>query len=249
MLPPIKSVKRIFELLELFQIKRSPLTLHDVCVAFGYPPSSASGLLKSMVHLGYLDYNRADRTYMPTMKLSELGGWVQQAIFGDGTVLAGMTALSERFGETVTLTVQSDLYAQYLYLIPSKLPIWYHVPIGTIRPLTGSASGLMILSTRRNPEIEKIHRRIRFYQLDPHRQSLPAVMRNIATCRSQHYFFGQNAIVEGVGGISVLLPDKAHGRHHAMGVHGPIERIGHREKEIVAMLRRAADGTLAAGAQ
>ena len=243
MLPPIKSVKRIFEVLELLQIKRSPLTLSEICLTFSYAASSGSALLKSMVQLGYLDYNKTDRTYMPTMKLSELGGWVQQAIFGDGSVLASLTALSERFGETITLTVQSDLYAQYLYLIPSRLPIWYQVPIGTIRPLTGSASGLMILSTRRNAAIEKIHRRIKYYQLDPYGQLLPAVMRNIAICRSQGYFFGKNAIVEGVGGISVLLPDQAHGRHHAIGVHGPLERIGPQEQQIVDMLRRAVHTT------
>lgn len=243
MLPPVKSVKRIFEVLELFQIKRSPLTLNEVCLAFSYPASSGSALLKSMVQLGYLDYNKNDRTYLPTMKLSELGGWVQQAIFGDGSVLASMTALSERFGETITLTVQSDLYAQYLYLIPSKLPIWYQVPVGTIRPLTGSASGLMILSTRRNAAIEKVFRRIKFYELDPLKETLPAVMRKITICRSQGYFFGKNAIVEGVGGISVLLPDQARGRHHAIGVHGPIERIAPQEQEIVNMLRRAVHTT------
>lgn len=243
MLPPIKSVKRIFEVLELFQIKRSPLTLHDVCLAFSYPASSGSALLKSMVLLGYLEYNKADRTYMPTMKLSDVGGWVQQAIFGNGTLLTALTSLSERFGETVTLTVQSDLYAQYLYLIPSKLPIWYQVPIGTIRPLTGSASGLMILSTMPNREIEKIHRRIKFHQLDPLRQSLPEVMRKITICRAQGFFFAKNSIVDGAGGVSTLLPDTRHGRHHAIGVHGPVERIEPQESEIVRMLRRAVRST------
>ncbi|HXC55894.1 MAG TPA: helix-turn-helix domain-containing protein [Rhizomicrobium sp.] len=54
----IKSAVRVFEVLELFERERRPLTLKDICGAFGYAPSSGAALLKSLVALGYLDYAR-----------------------------------------------------------------------------------------------------------------------------------------------------------------------------------------------
>ena len=69
---------------EYFQLRQTPLTLSDICSALDYPASSASALLKSLVSLGYLDYNKAERNYLPTMKIADLGGWVQNVVL-DGT--------------------------------------------------------------------------------------------------------------------------------------------------------------------
>ena len=114
---PVKTARRVFEVLELFQERRAPLRLQDVCAELGYPASSGSMLLRSMVTLGYLRYDTSARRYMPTMKIAHLGSWVQGAIMGDGALMRAMDALADRFGETVTLAVQSDLHAQYIFLI------------------------------------------------------------------------------------------------------------------------------------
>lgn len=238
--PIIKTARRAFEVLELFQARRTPLRLQDVCAALEYPASSASALLKSMVALGYLRYDKAARTYMPTMKIADLGGWVQSAIFGDGSVMRAMHALSERFGETVTLAVQSDLHAQYVYLIQSRLPIWYLPPIGTIRTLTASGSGLLMLAAKSDAQIRKVWKRIDFHRLDPARPTLAEVMAQVVVCRRQGWFFSKHRIEPGAGGISVLLEDPKFGRGYALGVHGPVDRLEAREAEIVAALQAAA---------
>ena len=241
MLAPIKSARRTFEIFEYFQLKRSPLSLQDICQAFDYPASSASALLKSLVALGYLEYNKHDRTYMPTMKIADLGSWVQGAILGDGKVVQAMNDLSAQFGETVTLTVQSDLHAQYLYLIASRLPIWYPIPIGTLRPLTCSGSGLMMLSQQSDADIEYIWKRINFHHLDKLRPTLPEVMNKLVQCRHDGYVFTRHLIEQGAGGISMLLQDPCLGRSHAMGVHGPVERLEAQKGKIIEALRRAVE--------
>ena len=240
-LAPIKSARRTFEIFEHFQLKRSPLSLQDICQAFDYPASSASALLKSLVTLGYLEYNKTDRTYMPTMKIADLGSWVQGAILGDGKVLQAMNNLSAQFGETVTLTVQSDLHAQYLYLIQSRLPIWYPIPIGTLRPLTGSGSGLMLLSQQSDIDIENIWKRINFHHLDKLLPPLAEVMNKVSQCRRDGYVFTRNLIEKGAGGISILLRDHRLSRSHAMGVHGPVDRLEAQQGKIIEALRCAVD--------
>lgn len=240
MLSPIKSTKRAFEILEYFQIMQRPLSLQAISEALQYPASSASVLLKSMVTLGYLDYNKNQRSYLPTMKIADLGSWVQSAIFGDGRVAESMDRLSVQFGETVTLAVQSDLYAQYLYLIQSRLPIWYRIPIGTLRPLTRSGSGLMMLSRKSEAEIEKIVKRINFHRLDSSCPELGNVLETTRKCRADGYVFSKHSIEPGAGGISVLLQDDRFGRSLALGVHGPVDRLQPQQAVIVAALQQAA---------
>ena len=239
MLPPIKSARRTFEVFEYFQLQQMPLTLQEICVALDYPASSASVLLKSLVALGYLEYNKADRNYMPTMKIADLGSWVQSVIFGDGRIMKAMNVLSQQFGETVTLTVQSDLYAQYLYLIQSRKPIWYPIPIGTLRPLTGSGSGLMMLSRKSDAEVRKIVKRINFHKLDKLKPTMASVMTQLRQCRDDGYIFSKHLIERGAGGISMLLEDHRFGRSYALGVHGPVERLEPRQVEIVDALSLA----------
>src|SRR4051794_31187165 len=97
----IKSARRVFEILELFDRERRRLSLKEISARLGYPASSGSVLLKSVVALGYLDYDRRVKTYFPTMRITALGGWVPGALFGEGGVAELMDHLRAVTGETV----------------------------------------------------------------------------------------------------------------------------------------------------
>ncbi|MEI2417422.1 IclR family transcriptional regulator [Orrella sp. JC864] len=235
---PIKTSKRVFEILEAFEEVRRPMALKEFTQRFGYPASSASALLKSLVALGYLEYDRFSRTYLPTMRMATLGNWVQQALFGEGEVLRLMKQLSDEFGETVTVGAQSDLFVQYMYLIPSVLPIWYAVPIGMTRPIARSASGWMMLGARSDAEIEALVRRINFHERDPGRKIVLAeLMAHIEQGRRQGYLFSRHTLEPGAGNIAVLLPDRRFGRAFSLGIHGPVERLERKAERIIAALR------------
>jgi len=236
---PIKTSQRVFEILEAFEIEQRPMALKDFTQRFGYPPSSASALLKSLVTLGYLDYDRFSRTYMPTMRIASLGNWVQRALFGQNEeVLRLMQRLSEEFGETITLSAQSDLYVQYVYLIPSRLPIWYAVPIGTIRPITRSGSGWAMLGARTDEEIAELVRRVNFHEPNPAaKTSLATLMQHVEQGRRAGYVFNKHTLEQGAGGICLLLPERRFGRLFAMAVSGPVDRLEAKEAAVVAAIR------------
>ncbi|HEX7943836.1 MAG TPA: helix-turn-helix domain-containing protein, partial [Phenylobacterium sp.] len=80
----MKSAQRALEILEVFARQRRPLALKEILEELGYPTSSGSALMKSLVALGYLDYDRERRTYFPTMRIAVLGHWVPAALFGEG---------------------------------------------------------------------------------------------------------------------------------------------------------------------
>src|SRR6516165_1716063 len=119
----VKSAVRAFEILEAFDVHRRPLSLKDITTHLGYPASSASALMKSLVDLGYLDYDRFNRTYMPTMRIAVLGRWAEEAAFGNAHFVAAMEDLHRETGEAVILAIQNDLYAQYVHIIHSNEPL------------------------------------------------------------------------------------------------------------------------------
>jgi len=50
----VKSAKRVLEIFEFFAERKRPASVGDVVEALGYPQSSTSALLKSLVQLRYL---------------------------------------------------------------------------------------------------------------------------------------------------------------------------------------------------
>jgi IclR family KDG regulon transcriptional repressor len=234
----IKTARRLFEVLEYFDEVQRPLSLKDVSTHFGYPASSASALLKSMVVMGYLDYDGYSRTYMPTMRIATLGNWVQGALFGESRILSLMKHMSEMTQETISIGTQSDLYAQYIHVIPSTYAIRYHLKPGTVRPLARSGLGWLLLSARSDDMIDKLLRRINIEEEDRKlRIALPDLMERITEIRKLGYAFSKHTVTAGAGMIGMLLPLRRHGRILAIGVGGPVDRLEKKKKVILSQLR------------
>jgi DNA-binding IclR family transcriptional regulator len=234
----IKTARRIFEVLEYFDEVQRPVSLKEISGHFDYPVSSASALLKSLLLIGYLDYDGVSRTYMPTMRLSSLGQWVSGALFGEGQILALVKQLSRETQETITIGTQSDLFAQYIHVVPSTHVIRYELKPGTVRPLARSGLGWLLLSARPDEMIEKIVRRINAEEENRKlRVSLPELMANIREIRRQGYVFSRHTVIVGGGIIAMLLPVRRYGRILAIGVNGPVDRLEAMKKKIIAELK------------
>jgi DNA-binding IclR family transcriptional regulator len=72
----VKSAARVLEVFEYFAGRKTPATVGEVCSALGYPQSSTSVLLKSLLTLGYLSYDSGTRRYAPSVKVASLGNWI-----------------------------------------------------------------------------------------------------------------------------------------------------------------------------
>ena len=233
----VKSAQRVFEILEYFDRQRRPLALKEILDGLGYPASSGSALLKSLVSLGYLDYDAARRSYFPTMRIAALGAWVHDALFGDGALSGLMTHLHRVTGETVILATQSDLRAQYVHVFHSAEPLQFSVPPGARRPLARSGMGWLLLSAKPDAEIEKLRRRINAEEGGDAALSREALMAIINEVRLRGYAFSKHTVSDGAGVIGALLPPGPHGRTYAIGVAGPVARLERKEALILAELR------------
>src|SRR5438128_10506165 len=113
-------------------------------------------MLKRLVSLGYLEYDRKTQTYLPTMRIAVLGRWVSEQLFSEIRMLPLMEDLRDRTRETVIVGTQSDISAQYVHVLRSNQTISYSAEPGSLRPLALCGVGLTVLSNKSDADIDTL---------------------------------------------------------------------------------------------
>lgn len=235
---PVKSAVRVLEVLDFFRQRQQPAALKDICVALDYPQSSATVLLKNLTQLGYLSYDRSTRLYFPTLRVASLGDWINHALFGQGEVFELMQDLHSATGEAVSIALQNDVYMQYIRVIQSTHPLRFVTEEGSMRPLTQSATGWMLMATHPDREIERLIRRANIATpADLARQPLDLMMQRVQQARAQGWAMAENIPLLGGATLCVLLPITVQGRPVVLGLGGTVERIIPKKKQWLALMQ------------
>lgn len=234
----VKSAGRALAVLELFERERRALGLGEIAAALALPTSSAAALMKSLNALGYLDYDRSARRYFPTMRIAVLGGWIEEALFGSGRVMAAAARLHAETGLTVVLAARSDLQAQYLHLVHDGAPLSLSIAAGQLRPLANSGMGWLLLSPLADAEVRALIRRID-YNTPGEKTDLDELFARLREVRAAGWAFSRDRVSEGFGLIGALLPPGVGRRRLAMGVTSRTPELERRQDELVARLKAA----------
>ncbi|MGB6119376.1 MAG: helix-turn-helix domain-containing protein [Mesorhizobium sp.] len=237
----VKSATRAIEILELLKNVKQPRAMSEIAAALGYPQSSTTVLLKTLVTLGYLNFDRLDRVYFPTPKVTSLGDWIPHALFGRSRVLDAMRDVHAATGETVSINTRNDVYLQYIQIIQSIHPLRFHVDEGTLRPLTRSVSGWVLLSAMSDDKIDNIVRRANIaIKKSSERIGVAEMMGHIREIRARGYGSIENIPFLGGGTIAVLLPIMIQNQPVTLALGGAGERIRHNHQRYLSILQRAA---------
>ncbi len=209
----VKSVGRVFDVLELFSEAREPLNATQVQRQLNYPQSSTLALLKSLVKLGYLAFDRIDRSYFPTMRIAYLGQWLETSLYSSGELSTLMEEVCTKTGESVVLSCQNDLRMQFLQIMPGTRPLAVNVQPGESAPLFTSVIGLTALSAQPDDDIAKLVTRFnRRAKLDE-KLVMADVMGKIAEIRANGYGYSSATYVARRGRLG------AAGRRNAQAGH------------------------------
>jgi DNA-binding IclR family transcriptional regulator len=233
----IKSAGRSLEVLELFRDAKRPLRLTEIAAALSLPQSSASMLIRSLISMGYLI--RKDRSYAPSMRITLLGNWLNDAVFLRGNLASLADEVSHLTGDTVILATRNSLFVEVLYVSPGRMDSMFHTRPGEARPLTRALMGHMILSALDRQECEGLVTRINAEQRQPERRVKYRTLVPILDRIRQNGYGYVEGTIPGGANVAVLLPPGPFGDCLVMGNAGTIERIKPRRDEILKFMRAA----------
>lgn len=230
----IKSAGRSLEVLELLRDAQRPLRLTDIASALSLPQSSASMLIRSLISMGYLI--RKDRSYAPSMRITLLGDWLNDAMFSQGNLMSLIKEISHLTGDTVILGTRNGLFVETLAAVRGRMETMHHTHPGDARPLTRALMGHMILSSMNRQEAEALVLRINAEQKRPERrvkfQTLVPILDRI---RQNGYGYVEGTIPNGAN-VAVLLPPGPFGDTLVVGNVGTIARIHPRREEVLGFV-------------
>lgn len=235
----VKSVGRVFDVLELFSSSRKPLSATQVERRLNYPQSSTIALLKSLVALGYLSFDRIARSYFPTMRVAYLGQWLETALYREGHLSALMTEIRDATGESVVLSCQNDLTMQFLNILQGSRPLTINIQPGQSAPLFTSTIGLTALSTRSDEDIAKLAQRFNRRARGDDRIDLAKTLDAVREIRGRGHGYSVQTYVHGLGVLAWALPGDPALRPAILSVAGPADSIMAEADDIVREVRSA----------
>lgn len=236
--PPVKSAMRTLALFEHFRRTKASASVAELATALAMPQSSTSVLLKSLVSLNYLEYDAETRRFLPSYRVALLGDWIQRARFGDKRVTDIMELLRADTGETVMLGQQIGAGMQYLHILPATYRLQLLIRAGEIRPMSRTALGQLLLSYKPNSEIRAIVRRNNADE--PHVSAdfrETTLVQEIEAIRQRGYSETRGRTTPGANTIGMLVPSRRKQSLLAIGVGGPIDRIGPKRRHIIEAMR------------
>ncbi len=232
----IKSVRRTFQILEFFERVERPATLTEIARTLNLPISSASMLMHSLSAMGYLNYNETSREFIPTMRVSLLGAWVQRFIFSDLDFGSLMTSMHERCGHTIMAGYLNGLYVQYIHVLQGVTPVRFYLAPGSSRLAIRSTLGIMLLSTMPERQIENVWTHSRLHLERDTSLALGWLKAEIGKARQSGFVYTTSLGTKGVGVIAAVLPTGGPHPAIALGIGGPAEAIAADLDDLVALI-------------
>lgn len=233
----VKSAARALDILDVFAAKRQPMTSTEIGVALGYPKSSMSMLLRSLVTQGYLSVSGRDQAYFPTLKVARLGDWVAGALIGSERLLQVLEELRDGTGETVTLTGAFDLQMRCLHALVGTHPIALQVEEGVRFPMMGTAIGAAWLGAKPDEEARSYVDRWS-KQERPAADEIERVGHAIRAARELGHATAYDAVVPDTGAIAMAVRAGSE-ELLVVAVAGLNSRIHAREAAIVEVMEKA----------
>jgi IclR family transcriptional regulator, acetate operon repressor len=249
----VKSSLRTLQILEYCDSMQRGVTIAELASGLGFPQSSTSTIVQSMINAGYLVVDHDGRRILPSSRVAALGTWVEPVV-SRADIRSLMVALSERTNQTILLGVPADLCIRYIDAIPGRHAMRLDIPIGSRLPLTESGMGRLLLSEMPDQVVKELWRKTRekvsaegargirpsevsnLWNADPVVSPLGEIMAELQTIRKAGYAISLGRISFGAGIICVPLPRRPLEQPIGLGIGGLSELIARDTRSILKIV-------------
>lgn len=239
--PAVKSAARALRVLEFFDEIRRSARANEIAERLGIPQSSASVLLNSLIRLGYIDFDSASKTYLPSIRVAVLATWRDTGCFRDGSMVGMLEHLAAKTGLAACLIVRSGIFTRYLHVVQTSKPKGVHIPLSVRRFAVKVAGGIVLIASIPDAEIRTLVHQTRAEDHGKPGTSLPEVMDRVRRARADGYYLSAGLVNRANGGVAIALPTSITGgwQGMAISVAGACGEVVEREPELVASLKNA----------
>jgi len=243
----VKSAARTLRILEFFDEIRRPARANEIAGCLNFPQSSTASLLKSLVKLGYLDFEVATKAYLPSLRTAVLATWRDAGYFRDGSMLSILEELASSSGLAACLTSRAGIFVRYLNVVQNRKLRDVHITLNARRYAVRSAAGIALLTDLPDTEIRMLVHRTKAED-DPSLASLSLaeVMNRVNAARSAGYFVSQGLVTPENGAIAIPLPSEITGgwQNMALSLAGRVGEIESKTLETVRAMQDAVAGLI-----
>lgn len=233
----VKSAHRALRIFEYFAEIERPAAMTEIARRLSYPTSSTSALLKSLVELGYLENDRRTRTYVPTVRIALLGGWIKNQMLPGATLDAITRELHEATRLTTFVVARNQLYSQYLRVLQGTTSVRYYLEPGARRLLTHSTPGRVFLSLMNDDDARRIVQRINAEETPSSPVRFADIQPTLATIRRQGFAYTRDMGTPGLSSLAMRLTDSDQMPPLVIAVAGPNAVVSTEAKAIIGKMR------------
>lgn len=236
---PIKSVRRVFEILELFNQERCPLSANAISKRLNYPLTSAHALLKSMHDLGYAAFDPSTWAYTPSPDAAALLDWVRDSLSTETAIMECVSALSYETRETINVSRPIDTNVRIIFGLESAHNVGVSVKVGTLMPATRSLTGLASLSCLSRSELDAFLDRLPDTDPEQARQlQRKSVVAAVEEFRRNGMLMKCDLFVQGIGAVCTPVLTASGHNTLIIGIVGPSDRVIENSHAYSTSLRR-----------
>jgi len=233
----VKSGARAVQVLEYFHRRGTPARGIEIGRDLELSASSTNDLLKTLVEVGYLEFDDKAKTYFIGSRAALFGHWAASVQPDIGKLRDLANELRRRAGECVVLSAQRGHVVQFLSILhgPEETPP--HIAEGLSAPVINTAAGAAMLMNMNGAEISQIVKRT-YHMKKVHRVE-EQLSGPLQTFRKRGYACPMREDYQpDYWVVAMPLPVKEASRL-ALGMGGPKSRIQEREQELAALGREA----------
>lgn len=223
---PATAVERALNILESVAHRRDGLTNSEISRKLSIPKSSASYILRTLEHRGYLRRDTETGRYRLGLKILSLGGDAQSNLDLADVALPFMRALVERVHLTSHLAVLDQGEAVYVEKVEApgffKVNTW----VGRRMFLHSTSVGKALLAWLPKHEIEAIIRQQGMKKRTPKTlNSLSRLLADLETVRERGYSVDDEENSLGARCLGAPVFDAAGNVSAALGVSGTTSQV------------------------
>lgn len=225
------------DVLRLFSVTRSELTVTEVSQVLDLPKSNVSRLLRAMRDAGFLETVGDSKRYRPGLLLHQTGHIYRFATSLIDRADAVVARVADEIGHTGYISMRRGNDVVGITFHPGRNVLRVVSTIGDRIAAFASSTGRALLARLPDAEVAALYPRGFTPPSATAPQSLNDLMARIAEVRRSGFAESHDEAVRGVGAISVAVGDPVTGDEAALCISYPASTVTREERRrIIAAL-------------